>query len=160
MPVTVLTPDSEAQCVDGVRVFLAGTIDLGNSEDWQTALIGYLDAVTDAPVTVLNPRRDTWYGTPTTDNPEFVKQVFWEMDNLESADIIVMRLLGSSQSPVSLLELGLHARSGELIVLCDDEFWRKGNVDAACERYGVTQVSSPAALLDAVLDRIDHHHAQ
>ena len=160
MPVAVITPDSKFQSAHGVRVFLAGTIDLGNSENWQSTLIGYLNALTDVPVAILNPRRDTWYGTPTTDNPEFVKQVSWEMDHLESADIIVMRLLGSSQSPVSLLELGLHARSGKLVVLCDDEFWRKGNVDAVCERYGVTRVTSPAALLYAVLDRIERHHAQ
>lgn len=159
MPVTVITPDSEVQYAEGVRVFLAGTIDLGNSEDWQSTLISNLDELTDAPVTVLNPRRDTWYGTPTTDNPEFVKQVSWEMENLERADIIVMRLLGSSHSPVSLLELGLHARSRKLVVLCDDGFWREGNVDAVCERYGVAQVSSPAALMDAVLDRIEGHHA-
>lgn len=159
MPVTVVTPDSKVQSSAGVRVFLAGTIDLGNSEDWQLTLIGHLDELTDIPVVVLNPRRDTWHGTPTTDNPEFVKQVSWEMKNLESADIIVMRLIGSSRSPVSLMELGLHARIGKLIVLCDDGFWRKGNVDMVSERYGIKQVSSPAALLDEVLDRIEKHHA-
>lgn len=35
----LITPDSNvAPYADGVNVFLAGTIDLGNSVDWQTQL--------------------------------------------------------------------------------------------------------------------------
>ena len=43
----------------------------------------------------------------------------------------------STKSPISLLELGLFARTGKTIVVCPDGFWRKGNVDIVCERYGV-----------------------
>src|SRR3546814_4292495 len=54
---------------------------------------------------------------------------------LESAAIIVMLLAPGSQSPISLLETGLHARGGKLILLCPEGFWRKGNVDITAERY-------------------------
>lgn len=135
-------------------MFLAGTIDLGAADDWQQSFIDYLDTMSATRITVLNPRRDTWFGTPTLDNPEFVKQVNWELDALERADVIVMRLLGTSKSPVSLMELGLHARSGKLVVHCDEEFYRSGNVAAVCDRYGVTRVGSYDALLMETLDRV------
>src|SRR3546814_14893140 len=61
---------------------------------------------------------------------------------LESADIIVMLLAPGSQSPISLLEKGLHARGGKLILLCPEGFWRKGNVDITAERYGIEQVAT------------------
>lgn len=155
MPTREVTPDTDIQAQPGeVCVFLAGTIDLGASEDWQRSFIDYLDTLSTTHITVLNPRRDTWTGTPTMDNPEFVKQVNWELDALERADVIVMRLLGTSKSPVSLLELGLHARSGKLVVHCDADFYRIGNVSVVCERYGITRVGSYDALLVEVLDRI------
>jgi hypothetical protein len=48
------------------------------------------------------------------------------------------------------LELGLHARDGKLIVLCPEGFWRKGNVDIVCEKYGVKQVESFEELIKAI----------
>lgn len=137
-----------------VRVFLAGTIDLGASEDWQRSFISHIRAATDTAVTVLNPRRDTWFGTPTLNNPEFAKQVTWEMDALELADIIVMRILGSSESPITMLELGLHARSGKLVVFCDETFYRFGNIAAVCDRYGIMRVPTYDALMSEVLSRV------
>lgn len=45
-----------------------------------------------------------------------------------------------TKSPITLLELGLFARSQKLIVYCPTGYWRKGNVDVVCERYNVHQV--------------------
>jgi hypothetical protein len=42
-----------------------------------------------------------------------------------------MYLAPGTQSPVSLLELGLCARSGKLKVGCPEGFWRRGNVKVA-----------------------------
>lgn len=157
MAVRVFTPEDPYLPVAGeVRVFLGGTIDLGDSEDWQSRIINDIKSrvSVDTDVSVFNPRRESWYGNPVTDNPEFVRQVDWELENLEAADIIVMMLLGSSKSPVSLMELGLHARTSRVIVYCEDGFWRKGNVDMVCERYGVRQVATYAGLLTEVVERI------
>jgi len=155
--VRVFTPEDPYLPVEGeVRVFLGGTIDLGNSEDWQSRIINEIRSrvSVDTDVAVFNPRRETWYGKPVTDNHEFVRQVGWELENLEAADIIVMMLLGSSKSPVSLMELGLHARTSSVVVYCEDGFWRKGNVDMVCERYGVRQVATYAELLSEVVERV------
>ena len=42
-----------------------------------------------------------------------------------------------TKSPISLLELGLYATSGKMIVCCPDGFWRKGNVEIVCEKYEI-----------------------
>jgi hypothetical protein len=47
---------------------------------------------------------------------------------------------------ITLFELGLFARSGKLVVCCPDGFWRKGNVDVVCKRYGVETVGDLEAL--------------
>lgn len=66
----------------------------------------------------------------------------WELNALDMVDIIVMYLSPGTISPISLLELGLYARSGKLIVYCPDGFHRKGNVDILCQEYEVKQVNS------------------
>jgi hypothetical protein len=53
---------------------------------------------------------------------------------LDAADIVVMYLAPGTKSPVSLLELGLCARSGKLRVCCPPGFWRRGNVELVCGR--------------------------
>ena len=61
---------------------------------------------------------------------------------MEDATHIVMYFDPTTKSPISLLELGLHASSGKLTVCCPEGFWRKGNVDIVCKRYGVPMVKS------------------
>ena len=42
-----------------------------------------------------------------------------------------------TKSPISLLELGLFADRKDMIVVCPDGFWRKGNVEFVCKEYGI-----------------------
>ena len=135
------------------RIFLGGSIDMGRAADWQTELVKSLG---DLDVVFLNPRRPDWNPAwkPDASEPEFRRQVEWELTALESADIIVMYFVPGSQSPVSLLETGLHARGGKLILLCPEGFWRKGNVDITAERYGVEQVATMDELAAAVQRRV------
>jgi hypothetical protein len=118
------------------KIFLAGTIEMGNSEDWQSKLSNVLS---DRPYTVLNPRRADWDSSWTQEfeNPQFYQQVTWELNALDKADIIILYLLPDSKSPISLMELGLYANSGKLLVCCPNGFWRKGNVDIVCERFNI-----------------------
>merc|ERR1712038_1735632 len=76
---------------------------------------------------ILNPRREAWDSSweQSIDNPQFRNQVEWELDALESSDVIVMYLVPDTKSPISLLELGLFAKSGKMICCCPDGFWRK-----------------------------------
>jgi len=129
-----------------ISVFLGGSIEMGKAEDWQKLLI---KALSDKQIIFMNPRRNDWDSTweQTITNPEFKLQVTWELTALEFSDIIVMYFDPNTKSPISLLELGLHAKSKKLIVFCPEGFWRKGNVDIVCEKYGITQVESVDELI-------------
>lgn len=135
------------------RVFVAGSINMGATRDWQSE---FADALTDQDVVILNPRRADWHASWRTesDEPEFRRQVEWELAALESADVIVMYLDPASQSPISLLEFGLYARTGRLIAFCPPGFWRKGNVDVTAEFYDVRQVDSFEALIAAAREAL------
>ena len=117
-------------------VFLAGSIEMGNSDDWQTEFANYFSK---RGWNVFNPRRDEWDSTwkQTFESPNFYQQVSWELNAMSQADMIIMYLLPNTISPISLLELGLYAKSGKLRVICPDGFWRKGNIDVVCNYYNI-----------------------
>jgi hypothetical protein len=56
----------------------------------------------------------------------------------------------ATRAPITLLELGLFARRGRLLVCCPPYYWRKGNVDVVCQRYGVRTVESLNVLVTEV----------
>jgi hypothetical protein len=120
---------------DATVVFLAGSIEMGTAIDWQHALVNRLPA----HVVVLNPRREAWDASwrQALDEPRFREQVEWELDGLDRADVIAMWFAPETRAPITLLELGLHARSGKVVVGCPDGFWRRGNVEVVCARFGL-----------------------
>jgi hypothetical protein len=124
-----------------VKIFLAGSIEMGKAEDWQKKII---EELSDYPIQFLNPRRDDWDSSwkQTIEDKQFNEQVTWELDSLEASQFIIMYFDPNTKSPISLLELGIHAccNPEKLIVLCPEGFWRKGNVDIVCKKYGVKQV--------------------
>jgi hypothetical protein len=135
--VIVRKPPSPHEPSDGRHtLFLAGSIDMGATEDWQAEVVSRLS---DLDIVVLNPRRDDWDASwrQSIDEPQFRGQVEWELDGLERADVIAMWLARESQAPISLLELGLFARSGKVVVGCPAGFWRRGNVEVVCARYEI-----------------------
>ena len=67
----------------------------------------------------------------------------------------VLRALGDSRSPISLLEMGLYARSGKLFVACSPDYYRYDNVRITCRRYGVPLYDSLTALLDDLPQQSD-----
>ncbi|PVM90027.1 nucleoside 2-deoxyribosyltransferase domain-containing protein [Caulobacter endophyticus] len=152
-PTVVTSPQALPAAHDRPRVFLGGSIDMGKAVDWQSQMIA---ALADQDVVILNPRRPDWNPAwkPVADEPEFRRQVEWELAALESADVIVLYLTPGSQAPISLLEMGLHARTGKLVVLCPEGFWRKGNVDITAQKYGVRQVETLDALIAEVKARL------
>ena len=135
--VTMLHPHEEIQNVKDTvgctRVFLAGTIDMGNSVDWQKELNEYFSGK-GGKWLLFNPRQEKW---DVTRSGEMDYQVNWELSHLEQSDYIIMNILGSSNSPISLLEMGLFARSGKMAVVCPKEYYRYDNVRITCDRYHV-----------------------
>jgi hypothetical protein len=119
--------------------FLAGSIENGAAREWQKE---FCDQVDSNEVVILNPRRPQWDSTwrPTVEEPRFVEQVEWELQGQETVDKIIMYFHPDTKSPISLLELGIFANSGRLVVCCPRGFWRKGNVDLVCRHYDIMQV--------------------
>ena len=68
---------------------------------------------------------------------KFKEQVNWELDLINEADVIALYLQANTMSPISLLELGRHVKDGKLVVCCLEGFWRRGNVQIVCDRYGI-----------------------
>jgi hypothetical protein len=134
-------------------VFLAGSIEMGAAEDWQGQVeraLGGLDVV------ILNPRRDAWDASwvQSIDNPQFRAQVEWELTGLERASLVAMYFAPSTRAPVTLLELGLSARGGKVVVCCPEGFWRRGNVEVVCARYGLPLVPTLEDLVAEVTRRL------
>jgi hypothetical protein len=105
---------------------------------------------------MLNPRRDDWDASwrQAIDDPRFREQVEWELAGLEQADLVGMYFAPTTQSPITLLELGLTARSGRLIVCCPPGFWRRGNVEVVCARYRIPFASDQAEFVRLIHQQI------
>jgi hypothetical protein len=141
-------------------VFLAGSIEMGKAEDWQSKIEKALAGQKD--ICIFNPRREGWNASWKQDitNPQFSEQVNWELDALERANLIVFYFSPETKSPVSMLELGLFAKSTKVAVCCPNGFWRKGNVDIVCKRYGIKQVENLNQLAEFITNRYEKNSNQ
>lgn len=137
----VIKPPAPVESNGKFSVFLAGSIEMGAARDWQVYMQHMLSEL---DIDIYNPRRDDWDPTweQTANNPPFREQVEWELSALKKCEMILMYLQPGTKSPISLLELGLFASSGKLVVCCPEGFWRKGNVDIVCQKNYIKQVKS------------------
>lgn len=135
-------------------VFLAGSIEMGKARDWQSHVTESLKDYEE--LVVMNPRRDDWGPSwvQSIENDQFRWQVQWELNGLERADIIALYLDPGTMSPISLLELGLYARSRKIVCCCPDGFWRKGNVEVLAAEYAVHLVNSLDDLIRVIRKRV------
>lgn len=110
--------------------FLAGSIDHSEPNSWRTILYKK------APETIhfFDPTRKDHNAL---DDEAMRQQIYWELDALELSDKIILNFLPQAKSPISLVEMGLYAKSGKLVVVCPDEFYQKRYVKALCSRYSV-----------------------
>lgn len=122
-------------------IFLAGSIEMGKAEKWQDHVIKELE---DYKVTIFNPRREgsVWKSGLSLKDKKFVEQVSWELKALEKSDYIILYFDPKSKSPISLLELGLFARSHKIYCCCPKEFWRDGNVEFICLKFKIPLYSN------------------
>jgi hypothetical protein len=110
------------------RIFLGGSIDMGQAEPWQDKVVQALSAYDDDLI-LLNPRRDDWDSSwlqDPTPGTQFHTQVSWEMAAQEDSDLLIYYFASGSQSPITLLELGTYGTSdpNSTIVVCSPEFYR------------------------------------
>jgi hypothetical protein len=134
---------------DQLSLFLAGSIELGKADDWQQQAV---QGLSDLDILLLNPRRASWDASiaQSLDNPIFREQVEWELAAQERADIVSFYFAPNTQAPITLLEFGFALRRKRMIVCCPEGYWRKGNIDVACARYGIKQVATLEELIATI----------
>jgi hypothetical protein len=135
-------------------VFLAGSIELGVAENWQEERTK--DFSPHASY-IFNPRRDNWDNSwkQSINDPRFKEQVDWELTGLELAEYIYMYFDPKTKSPISLLELGLYANyPKKLFVVCPDGYWRKGNVEVVCARYGISMLNDQYPIFNWIANKM------
>lgn len=125
-------------------LFLAGSIEMGRAEQWQQSVVELLK---ESDWTILNPRRNDWDSSWKQDIhfKPFNEQVTWELEGLEKCEKAIVYFAPETQAPITLLELGLLSqikKPKNLLVVCPDGFYRKGNVDIVCDRYGIQQYAT------------------
>ena len=166
--VEVLYPTNRMELVDTkthiITMFLAGSIEQGKAEDWQSRITKDLNSLEsdttheDSPTKLIlfNPRRPDWNPNLPQDalNSILKEQIEWELEHLEKADIICLYLDPNTSSPISLLEMGLHMKSGKMVVCCPVGFYRKANVDLTCNKYGVKVYSEYSELFKHLSEKI------
>ena len=140
----------------GTRVFLAGSIEMGAAENWQEKLARLVEGT---ELILLNPRRDDWDSSweQKIEDPKFNEQVSWELQGIEESDYMVVVFDPATKSPITLLELGFAAGykdAGKVFVVCPEGFYRKGNVDIVCERFGLTQFDSIELLATHLIENV------
>lgn len=139
----------------GTTVFLAGSIEMGKATDWQTKIENELKDKLEGEtvITLFKPRRDDWDSSweQKIENDKFREQVEWEINALTKADKIVVYIDPETTSPITLLEIGLHAESNKMCVCCPEGFYRKGNVDIVCNFYNIPMVDDINGLIKFIL---------
>lgn len=113
----------------------------------------------DLPIQILNPRRDDWDAS-WIESPSFApfrEEVEWELHHPAHVGLIVICFKAGSLSPVSLLELGMYASlyGAKTVVCCEEGFWKRGNVEIVCGRFGVQCVGTLGELNGVVRGRME-----
>jgi len=138
--VEIKAPNNYKQTHMKYSIFLGGTIDMGNSFNWQKQFKEHLEKQSQFEDywMILNPRRDDWDSSwiQHIDNPQFNEQVTWESEALEDADLRVFVFLPDSKSPITLMELGA-SKDKPNVVYCPFEYYRSGNVYIFCKRHNI-----------------------
>ncbi len=113
--------------------------------------------LSEAGITIYNPHRADWDSTWREDVnfAPYREQVDWELDKQEKADVVVVYFHPATQAPISLLELGLCARTpGKAIVFCPEGYWKRGNVQIVCRKFDIEMVGSIEGLRNAIVKRL------
>lgn len=140
----IKAPDRTKAPIGSKTIFMAGSIDMGEAENWQEKLCKELKELANNEkkhITVFNPRRDDWDSswTESINNTQFFDQISWKLDNIEKCNYEVVFLSKESKAPITLLELGKisELKNKKVIVFCPDGYHKKGNVDIVCYRKDI-----------------------
>lgn len=85
----------------------------------------------------------------------YQKQVEWEFNKQDKANIIIVYFHLTTQVPVNLLEFEISIRvSGKAILVCFERYWKKENMQIVYKKFGVEMVDSINRLREAIVKRL------
>lgn len=134
-------------------IFLAGSIDMGAAEHWQSKLENELSSLNLNNIVLLNPRRDDFDPSweQSINNPVFKEQVEWELNGLINSDMIIYYFDPAGKAPITLFELGLNINEFKPIhIYCPDGFWRKGNIEVISNYFNVPMYTEYNKFIDNI----------
>jgi hypothetical protein len=156
--IEVTSPNPDLQ--PGISVFAAGSIEQGKAEHWQVKL---KEELKDEPdVVVYNPRRLEWNSgwVQSIDNPEFKRQVNWELDRIELADIVFFYIDPNTASIITMAEWGHVYKSGRVVITCPKGYFRRGNIEVMADRAGIRVNETFDEGIAELKDRIERKRNQ
>lgn len=112
----IIPKDGEVPTEDKLTFFLAGS----TNSQWRTELVERLH---DLDVVVYDPYVENWdeeVGEEDINNEKWVNQTRWEHLTIISADHRIFYFRGGTLAPITLLEMGLYAKKGDLVYVADD----------------------------------------
>lgn len=157
-------PDRSYGCTDRakIKIFLAGSIEMGIAKEWQKQLENDLTALDiDTDLIVFNPRRDDFdpHAKYSADNPYMGEQIEWELEHILMSDIVVFFFASETMSPITLYELGLISQDVYLhrkkaVVFCEEGYLKKANVDVNTQYFDIPTVTNWPSFLNKIVDLI------
>lgn len=143
---------------DYLKIYLGGSVDMGETFNWHNKFIMGMTKLTDPmngdpryndkKFLIMNPRVVVANPSPTLDNPEFVNKKKWDFDMIKKCDVIFCNFLKKSQSPSAINELLLTATSGKLVVRCPLEYFNYPTVKVISDSFGFPIFGETATTLD------------
>jgi hypothetical protein len=150
--------DSLSGCI---KIYLSGSIDLGNPIGWQEKFINGLTKLTD-PVSgddrfkgksycIFNPKMAITNPSPTLDNQEFCGKVLWEYQMMAQSDLVFCNFMKKSKANSAVYGLLLNAQiPGKTIIRCPLEYCRYPMVKLISEAYQIPLLGDSGSVLDVM----------
>lgn len=138
-------------------VFLGGRFSSDQTNDFREVIEQKLSDSDGVILTASN--QQDWVGSISEpciegDN-QFTRHVVWGFLAQEEADMVVLYFDSESNSPTTMLELGLAVQyPDKIIVFCSDDFEQKATVDIVCKYNRIKQVHSIDAVVDEIKSRL------
>jgi hypothetical protein len=152
--IKVYSPPDYPSLHGTTSLFLGGSIDMGEAEDWQHQFVTKFELSNPSgDWTLLNPRRPDWNKDwkQSIKDPHFNQQVNWEMDYLEKVDYRVFYFAKNTISPITLMELGKFGNTYNTFVYWDPAYHRAGNLEIFCHRGNIVVCSDMDDMIDKII---------
>lgn len=145
---------------DYLKIYLGGSVDLGEKFNWHGKFIQGMTKLTDLQTgdpryndkkfLIMSPRTVVMNPNPTLDNQEFILKKRWEYDMMKKSDVVFCNFLKKATNPGAINELLLMATSGKLVVRCPLEYFNYPTIKVISDSFGFPIFGEAATTIDII----------